>query len=366
MFRKVQRKCISLVRPLIFQLEPELAHNLAIATVKLIARSPTLQHWLSSQLAVSDPLLEQQLWGLEFPNPLGLSAGFDKNAEGLGAWHCLGFGFAEVGTITAYPQEGNPQPRLFRLVADQAILNRMGFNNHGAEAIARRMENYLKHSPVSIPIGINLGKSRITPLEQSAEDYLASFQRLRHLGDYFVINVSSPNTLGLRSLQTAAQLTAIVKALQQANHAGKPLLVKIAPDLTFAEIDQVLGVCTAQGINGIIATNTTTSREGLSTTKYQAGGISGQPLEKRSTEIVRYIYRVTQGNLPIIGVGGIDSPESAWQKISAGASLLQVYTGLVYHGWGLTRRILQGIADKVRSLGLQNIREAVGCGLPFS
>jgi len=357
----------SLLRPLIFQLEPELAHRLAIATVRLISHSPTLQGWLSAQLSVTDPLLEQHLWGLRFPNPLGLPAGFDKNAEGLGAWQYLGFGFAEVGTITAYAQGGNPPPRLFRLVADEAILNRMGFNNHGAEAIARRIENYLKHSAPTIPIGINLGKSRITPLEQAVEDYLASFQRLQHLGDYFVINVSSPNTAGLRSLQAEAELTAIIKALQQANHTGKPLLVKIAPDLSFNEIDQVLGVCTTQGISGIIATNTTTSREGLSTAKYhhEAGGISGQPLEKRSTEIVRYIYRATQGNLPIIGVGGIHSPESAWQKISAGASLLEIYTGLVYHGWGLTRRILQGIADKVRSLGLQNIRDAVGCGLPF-
>jgi dihydroorotate dehydrogenase len=358
----------SLVRPLVFQLDPELAHSLAIATVRLIAQSPRLRRWLSEQFQVIDPLLGQKLWGLEFPNPLGLAAGFDKNAEGLGAWQCLGFGFAEVGTITAHAQEGNPRPRLFRLTADQAILNRMGFNNYGAEAIARRIEHYLNHSAVSIPIGINLGKSRITPLEQSAEDYLASFQRLQNLGDYFVINVSSPNTAGLRSLQSEAQLTEIIKALQQANHAGKPLLVKIAPDLSLAEIDQVLGVCTVQGISGIIATNTTTSREGLSTTKYnnEAGGISGQPLARRSTEIVSHIHRATQGRLPIIGVGGIHNAESAWHKISAGASLLQVYTGLVYHGWGLTRRILEGIADKVRSLGLQNIRDAVGCGLPFS
>jgi len=358
----------SLLRPLIFELEPELAHRLAIAAVKLIGNSPTLQRWLSGQLSVIDPLLEQTLWGVSFPNPLGLAAGFDKNAEGLGAWQYLGFGFAEVGTITAYAQGGNPQPRLFRLVADEAILNRMGFNNQGAEAIAHRLENYRKHSAVSIPIGINLGKSQITPLEQAVADYLASFQRLQNLGDYFVINVSSPNTVGLRSLQAEAQLTGIIKTLQEANHAGKPLLVKIAPDLSFAEIDQVLGVCLGQGISGIIATNTTISREGLSTTKYhhEAGGISGQPLQERSTQIVRYIHRATQGKLPIIGVGGINSVESAWHKLSAGASLLQVYTGLVYHGWGLTRRILEGIAQKMRSLGLQNIREAVGCGIPFS
>ncbi len=357
-----------LVRPLLFQLEPELAHRLAIATVKLVANSPTLRGWLSSRFQVIDPLLAQHLWGLSFPNPLGLSAGFDKNAEGLGAWQYLGFGFAEVGTITAYAQGGSPQPRLFRLVVDEAILNRMGFNNWGAEAIAHHMENYYKHSAVSIPIGINIGKSQITPLEQAVEDYLASFQRLQNLGDYFVINVSSPNTAGLRSLQAEAQLTGIIRAVQKVNHTGKPLLVKIAPDLSFAEIDQVLGVCLGQGISGIIATNTTISREGLSTTKYhhEAGGISGQPLQQRSTEIVRYIYQTTHGKLPIVGVGGINSVESAWQKISAGASLLQVYTGLVYHGWGLTRRILEGLAQKMRSLGLQNIREVVGCGIPFS
>jgi dihydroorotate oxidase A (EC 1.3.3.1) len=211
----------NLVRPLVFQLDPELAHSLAIATVRLIAQSPRLRRWLSEQFQVIDPLLGQKLWGLEFPNPLGLAAGFDKNAEGLGAWQCLGFGFAEVGTITAHAQEGNPRPRLFRLTADQAILNRMGFNNYGAEVIARRIEHYLNHSAVSIPIGINLGKSRITPLEQSAEDYLASFQRLQNLGDYFVINVSSPNTAGLRSLQSEAQLTEIIKALQQANPCRK-------------------------------------------------------------------------------------------------------------------------------------------------
>lgn len=352
----------TLIRPLLFQLDPETAHQLAIATVKTIGYSRPLQHLVRNFYHYGHPALTQTLWGISFPNPLGLAAGFDKNGEGVLGWAHLGFGFAEIGTVTAHPQSGNPRPRLFRLPADSAILNRMGFNNQGAVVIAERLQQYRTRGSIPIPIGINLGKSRITPLPDASADYMHSFQLCHPLGDYFVINVSSPNTEGLRSLQAVSALTEIITTLQAVNHPPKPLLVKIAPDLSFSELEDILAVCLGLNIAGIIATNTTTDRSSLTDHKFrhEAGGISGVPLRSRSTEIIKYIYRATQGKLPIIGVGGINSVNSAWEKLTAGASLLEIYTGLVYEGLGVVPQILKGIVQRMAEVGVAHLQMIVG------
>jgi dihydroorotate dehydrogenase len=277
------------------------------------------------------------------------------------------FGLAELGTVTLHPQPGNPRPRLFRLLPDQAVLNRMGFNNQGAAALATRLSQQTQ--PLTVPIGINLGKSKITPLEAAAKDYLASFRQLKPWGDYFVVNVSSPNTPGLRSLQDATQLSQILEALQTENQGDKPLLVKIAPDLEWEAIADILELAKTYQLAGIIATNTTIRRDGLSTAVIsrtgnpvteEAGGISGAPLRQRSTEVIRWIYQQTQGQLPIIGVGGIFTPEDAWEKITAGACLIQTYTGWVYEGPGMVRRILEGLLQRLDAAGFNSISEAVG------
>jgi dihydroorotate dehydrogenase len=323
---------------------------------------------LQQSCCFGDARLKQTLWGLNFPNPIGLAAGFDKNGTASGSWEALGFGFAELGTVTFHPQQGNPRPRLFRLPLDRAVLNRMGFNNSGAAAMASQLCETWQYRPRSIPIGINLGKSKVTPLPEAPSDYLASFRLLKELGDYFVVNVSSPNTPGLRSLQDAPQLSGILDALQQENQGAKPILVKIAPDLEWDAIADVLQVAQTHHLAGIIATNTTISREGLKTefvstgnsVKEEAGGISGAPLRQRSTEVIRFIWRETKGQLPIIGVGGIFNAEDAWEKISAGASLIQVYTGLVYQGPLMVRRVLEGLVRKLEERGLSSISEAIG------
>lgn len=297
-----------------------------------------------------DPVLQVKLWGLSFPNPIGLAAGFDKDGLGLAVWPSLGFGFVEVGTVTAQAQPGNPKPRLFQLPQDQAALNRMGFNNQGAAALAERLRQLPQHR---IPIGINLGKSKVTPLPEAAGDYLTSFRLLKDLGDYFVVNVSSPNTPGLRSLQATEQLEPILVTLQQENQGRKPLLVKIAPDLDWPQIDAILELAQTHHLAGIVATNTTLRRDNLKTRSLpgrgiplseEAGGISGAPLRARSTEVIRYIHQVTQGALPIIGVGGIFTLADALDKLEAGASLLQVYTGWVYEGPGMVPQLLRGLA----------------------
>ncbi|MEN9202337.1 MAG: quinone-dependent dihydroorotate dehydrogenase [Thermostichus sp. DG_1_6_bins_120] len=302
-----------------------------------------------------DPRLEVQLWGLTFPNPIGLAAGFDKDGLGLAVWPSLGFGFVEVGTVTAQAQPGNPKPRLFQLPQDRAGLNRMGFNNQGAAALAERLRQLPQRR---IPIGINLGKSKLTPLEEAASDYLASFRLLKELGDYFVVNVSSPNTPGLRSLQESERLEPILVALQQENQGQKPLLVKIAPDLDWPQIDGILELAQTYRLAGIIATNTTLRRDNLKTRflpgsripiTEEAGGISGAPLRARSTEVIRYIHQASQGKLPIIGVGGIFTVADALEKLEAGASLLQVYTGWVYEGPGMLPRLLRALATHPRA-----------------
>lgn len=334
-----------------------------------------LQRRLQQSCSITDPGLEQRLWGLNFKNPVGLAAGFDKDGVAAGIWSNFGFGFAELGTVTFHAQPGNPRPRLFRLPLDQAAINRMGFNNQGAAQMAAVLASRSAECCRSqqqfwaIPIGINLGKSKVTPLDKAVEDYLGSFRLLKDLGDYFVVNVSSPNTPGLRSLQTANQLSPILEALQEENQAHKPLLVKIAPDLEWEEIAEILAIAQLHHLSGIIATNTTIRREPLKTqvieatgnsVSQEAGGLSGAPLRQRSTDVIRFIYQQTQGQLPIIGVGGIFTAEDAWEKIIAGASLVQVYTGWVYEGPWMVRRILEGLRQKLEEHNLTSLTTAVG------
>jgi dihydroorotate dehydrogenase len=353
----------------------EETHQLLLDNLNAIDRSRQ-EFWgkfflsqLNGSFQVKDPRLSQNLWGLPFPNPLGLAAGFDKNGLGAGVWDSFGFGFAEVGAVTLQGQPGNPKPRLFRLPSDLAALNRMGANNRGAEILAATLRDSWQREPRRIPIGINLCKSKNTPLEEAPEDYLGSFRYLVDQADYFVVNVSSPNTPGLRSLQSGEQLDRILATLQAENTARKPLLVKISPDLEWEDIKTILELAIAYQLAGIVATNTTIARSGLKTQILpetgqpitdEAGGISGQPIRERSTEIIRFIYRETGGKLPIIGIGGIFSIEDAWEKITAGASLLQVYTGWLYQGPWMVPTVLRGLAEKLEEKGWQTISEAVG------
>ena len=331
-----------------------------------------IQHQLHDNYTYQHPALEQSLWGMSFANPVGLAAGFDKDGIATGIWPSLGFGFAELGTVTFHAQPGNPQPRLFRLVQDEAVLNRMGFNNQGAAALAQRLQAAWGETDCPIPLGINLGKSKITALEDAADDYRQSFRLLKDLGRYFVVNVSSPNTPGLRSLQSTEQLTGILQALSEENQQQKPILVKIAPDLDWEAIAAVVDLSVTYKLAGIIATNTTIQRDGLKTqiiaktgnpVTQEAGGISGAPLRSRSTEVIRFIAQQTQGSLPIIGVGGIFTAADAWDKITAGASLVQAYTGLVYEGPGMVRSILEGLVQRLEQQGMKHIQEAIGSGL---
>jgi len=351
------------LRPLFFTLDPEQAHNLAIKTGKTICSSSFILDRLADLFCYDHPYLRQEVMGIEFKNPLGLAAGFDKNAEVIALWQSLGFGFAEVGTITPLPQMGNPKPRLFRLVEDEAILNRMGFNNDGAKEIADRLKDH-----ISFPIGINLGKQKDTPLDRAKEDYRDCFRWLKDKGSYFVVNVSSPNTPNLRDLQSIDHLQGILSDIQAENKTSKPVLVKIAPDLKDEEIKEIVDLCLNCQVRGIIATNTTTARHNLKTTKLakgkkieeEAGGISGQPLKHRSNQVIQMIWQHSQGKIPIVGVGGIGSPDDAWQKLTAGASLLQIYTGLVYQGPGLIKTILKGITARMEQHNFTNIRQVIG------
>ncbi|AFY35128.1 quinone-dependent dihydroorotate dehydrogenase [Calothrix sp. PCC 7507] len=366
------------IRPLLFTLlktDSEWLHQQTINSFSWLSRTsdrPSVK-WVNrvieQSLCLQDPRLAQTLFGLKFPNPVGLAAGFDKDGVAADIWASLGFGFAELGTVTFVAQPGNPRPRLFRLPLDKAALNRMGFNNSGAEVMAARLSERKQDLTFSIPIGINLGKSKVTPLEAAASDYLNSFRLLQDLGDYFVVNVSSPNTPGLRSLQDATMLGTILDVLQIENKTQKPIFVKIAPDLAWEAIADIIALAQTYHLAGIIATNTTISRDGLQTqiieqtgktVQEEAGGISGAPLRSRSTEVIRFIWQQTQGQLPIIGVGGVFSPEDAWEKITAGASLIQVYTGWIYEGPMMVRRILLGLLAKLEQNKLTSISEAVG------
>lgn len=335
----------SVARPLMFRLNPESAHELAMFGLRVLP-APLLR-LLGSGSANGSPV---ELFGLKFPNPIGLAAGFDKNAVALPAWEALGFGFIEAGTITAHGQPGNPKPRIFRFPDLEALVNRMGFNNDGSEAVAARLEA-LKRSGrwPGIPVGINIGKTKLTPLEQATEDYVHSFGKLFPYADYFALNVSSPNTPGLRTLQNKESLGELFAAIQRRNAElsgtgrRKPVLVKIAPDLEFGQIEDVLGLIGEHGIDGIIATNTTLDHSCVEAARRREGGLSGRPLRNRSTDIVRFI--AGRSRVPIIGVGGIYDADSALEKFDAGASLVQLYTGFVYEGPSLIAAIQKRLAS---------------------
>ena len=353
----------SLVRPILFRLPPESAHELALHSLPLFSK------FVGRPFESS--VLNTDLFNLWFRNPVGLAAGFDKDGIALESLAALGFGFIEAGTVTFHPQPGNPKPRMFRLAADQALINRAGFNNAGAAAFARRVEHRRPHNCV---LGISIGKSKIAPLEEATADYLASFDLVYKLADYVAINVSSPNTPQLRELQQSEQLTSLLLALQTRNRelqqrygrqAPVPLLVKISPDLQRPELEMIVDVMQRLQIDGIIAPNTTISRDNLRTDKRTVdacgdGGLSGKPLTSRATKMIAELYQLTGGRIPLIGVGGIFTAQDAWEKICAGASLVQLYTGFIYKGPRIVRQINEGLVEILRREGFANVEAAVG------
>ncbi|WP_404420213.1 quinone-dependent dihydroorotate dehydrogenase [Nibricoccus sp. IMCC34717] len=343
-----------LSRPLLFRMESERAHEVGVAAMAAMASVAPLRAWLERVNRVDSRAKPVEAFGLQFPNRVGLAAGFDKNGRAWPGAAAMGFGHVEIGTITALQQPGNPRPRVFRYPAEEAVINRMGFNNDGAANVAKRLEKLPKPGARTIPVGVNLGKSKATPLDKATEDYLQSFALLAPYADYLVLNVSSPNTPDLRKLQDEDRLRELLGEMARANteRATKtggrrlPLLLKIAPDLTWGQIDTVLAALTEFGFDGIIATNTTLARPGYFQSVNEMGGLSGRPLRQRSTEIIRYISLATEGKLPIIGVGGIVDEVSAYEKLDAGATLIQLYTGMIYRGPFFAAELAKGIAQR--------------------
>lgn len=339
-----------LVKPIFFSMQPEKAHHTVTNGLRNFTKVWGAKSLLKSIYTVEDPRLEREVFGLKFKNPVGLAAGFDKNAEYIEDMANFGFGFIEIGTVTPKPQPGNDKPRMFRLVNDEALINRMGFNNQGADVAAGRLKHLKKRNGVII--GGNIGKNKVTPNEEAVNDYIYCFHALYEYVDYFVVNVSSPNTPGLRDLQEKGPLMHILNTLQGLNAekpVAKPILLKIAPDLTDSQLDDIVEIVTETKIAGLIATNTTISREGLQSDPNlvkETGGVSGKPLTKRSTEVIKYIHTKSNGSFPIIGVGGIHSAEDAIEKLNAGASLVQVYTGFIYEGPALVSNICKGFLNK--------------------
>ncbi len=339
------------IKPLLFSLSPEKAHHFSISFLKAVFKIHFLQRNTGRCYRVEAPLLQQKLFGLTFPNPVGLAAGFDKNADFFNEIATFGFGFVEIGTVTPKPQPGNPKPRLFRLPKDKALINRMGFNNEGVDYAVEKLKKRKKNNLI---IGGNIGKNKTTPNEKAVDDYLICFHKLFPYVDYFVVNVSSPNTPNLRELQDKKPLTEILSALQAENakkSSRKPILLKIAPDLSFKQLDDIIEIVAETRIDGVIATNTTISRCGLKTPKSDIdaignGGLSGKPLLKRSTEVIQYLKQKSHNAFPVIGVGGIMSPEDALEKINAGADLVQIFTGFIYEGPALVKKINQLLVEK--------------------
>ena len=330
-----------LIRPILFLFDAENVHHFSFGSIRLAHKIPFVGGIIRYFYTVKHPKLEREVFGIRFPNPIGLAAGFDKDAILFRELSNFGFGFIEIGTLTPKPQDGNPKKRLFRLQADQGIINRMGFNNQGVEAAIKRLKRNK-----NVIIGGNIGKNKTTPNDQATDDYLICFDALFPYVDYFVVNVSSPNTPNLRDLQEKKPLTALLKTLQIENHKRekpKPILLKIAPDLTETQLLDIIDIVADTSIDGVIATNTTIARDGLQTdaeiTK-ETGGLSGKPLRNRSTEVIRFLDTKSKNSFPIIGVGGIHTPQDAIEKLEAGASLLQVYTGFVYEGPAMVKRIL--------------------------
>lgn len=354
-----------LFRSLVFALSAETAHRLTLASLRFFALLPGALWLLRSLFGFRDPRLRVRALGLDLSSPVGLAAGLDKDAEVFEAFFALGFGFVEIGTVTALAQPGNPRPRLFRLPRDRALLNRMGFNNHGAAAAARRLAK-----PRRAVVGANIGRSKLTPNEAAVADYETSTEALAPHADYMVINVSSPNTPSLRELQAVEQLRPLISGVQQALRraaAGRavPLLLKVAPDLHDADIDAIADLALELGIDGIIATNTTIGRSGLTTPADEVaalgnGGLSGAPLRERSLQVLRRLRAKVGDRLLLVAAGGIENAEDAWQRIRAGATLVQVYSALIYDGPALPGQIARGLAERVTSAGLSNISEAIG------
>jgi dihydroorotate dehydrogenase len=349
----------TLVRPFLFRLDPERSHELALACFG--ALGPMLSR-LRGVPAPPDPALAATVCGIPFPTPVGLAGGFDKAGRALWAWPALGFGFVEVGTVTARPQPGNPRPRVFRLAEDEALINRLGFNSPGADAVAARLAAVRGSGPYPIPLGVNIGRSAAVPNEEALEDHLRAFGRLHTYADFLVVNVSSPNTPGLRGLQERGALVALLDGLSQRNRTlgEKPLFVKVAPDLREAELEEIAGAVIGRA-HGIVATNTTIRRNGLrGAARTETGGLSGRPLRPYSTQVIRALRRLTAGRIPIIGVGGVFTAEDAYAKIKAGATLIELYTGFVYGGPGTPRRILAGLRRLLARDGFHTLTQAVG------
>jgi dihydroorotate dehydrogenase len=354
----------ALIKPLLFRLPAESAHHLAFGALRVAHAVPGVRPWMRARFAAHDPALAVTALGLAFPNPILLAAGFDKNADGFEALGSLGFGAIEVGTITGQPQPGNPRPRLFRLPADRALLNRMGFNNCGSERAAQRLQ-----APRRGIVGVNIGKTKLVPDEHAVEDYVLSAERLGKLADYLVVNVSSPNTPGLRDLQAASRLEPLLAAVRDTLDrvcAGKrpPLLVKIAPDLADPEILEVADLAVRLGLEGIVATNTTISRAGLRTPAARVealgnGGVSGEPLRSRARAVLELLRDRVGSRLTLVAAGGIATVDDAWERLRAGASLLQVYTGFIYEGPELPSRLAQGLLGRARAEGFATLQAAV-------
>ncbi len=356
-----------LAKSILFRMDAEEAHHLTVNSLSKMKSIPGALPLLRRMYAVprADDLA-MHVCGLSFPHPIGLSAGLDKNGVAVEAWEAMGFGFIEVGTVTPKAQAGNALPRLFRLPEDFALINRMGFNNVGADAMFANLEQ----TQLPVPLWINIGKNKDTPNEQAHEDYVMNLQRMYAIGDAFVVNVSSPNTPGLRDLQSGYDMARLLSAVrearetiakEQAGLGSKPLFVKIAPDLTDEQLADTVSAIQSSGIDGLVATNTTLSRAGLQHAhQREAGGLSGKPLQKRSTQVIREVYRATGGSLPIVGSGGIFTADDAYDKIRAGASLVQIYTGLIYQGPALIKQIAHGIRTRMKADGFQNIAQAIG------
>ena len=354
-----------------FRLAPETAHEFALHSLPFLL-GPSSVRSLVSKRFWRAPFGKLERFGLTFENPVGLAAGFDKNGIALAPLAALGFGHIEAGTVTLQPQPGNPRPRLFRLPLDRALINRAGFNNEGAAAFAARV----KDSRPTCVLGVSIGKSRAATDEETLDDYLKCFETVYDVADYIAVNVSSPNTPGLRDLQKADQLESLLRALQELNQRlsntgknGKPLLVKLAPDLEEEDLELIVDVCKRSRVSGLIATNTTVSREGLRTdaamvTSLGEGGLSGEPLRQRSTQMIANLYRFSAGSMRVVGVGGIFSAADAWEKISAGASLVQLYTGFIYRGPAIAREINAGLSEILKREGFGSLDEAVGCRAP--
>jgi dihydroorotate dehydrogenase len=346
------------IKPLIYKIDPETAHNIVEAIFKTTRRCPLFFNWLIEKNFISEPILNQKIWNLEFKNPVGVAAGFDKNATMIPAWPVMGFGWGEVGAITPKPQEGNEKPRSWRHVKYEAIQNAYGFNNDGVEVIKNRLK---KIYPFILPIGANIGKNKTTKEEDAIEDYKILVKELKEVVDFFVINISSPNTPGLRDLLNAEFISKLFKELK--NLTTKPILIKFSPDMEDEDIIKLANLSVINGADGIIVTNTTVNYD-LIDTPIKKGGISGKPLAKRSFEVLRIVASEVFGKVPIISVGGIDSAEEAYKRIKMGASLIQIYTAIIYKGPSIVRDINLGLIELLKKDGYSHISEAIGVDIP--